>query len=65
MASNLDVDQVASALNDAYAVYPTLEQALRDRAGDLSPRVDAGSIERSVVRQSHDLCHRCGLPRRS
>jgi predicted transcriptional regulator of viral defense system len=37
-ASNLDVDQVASALTDACAADPTLQQAIRVRARDLSPR---------------------------
>jgi predicted transcriptional regulator of viral defense system len=37
-ASNLDLDQFASAVGDARAVEPTLEQALRDRARNLSAR---------------------------
>lgn len=37
-ASNLDLDQVASALTDAYAKDPTLELAITSRAADLGPR---------------------------
>ena len=37
-ASNLDLDQFASALADACAADPTLEEALRDRKRDLSAR---------------------------
>src|SRR5215475_7026417 len=37
-ASNLDVDQVASALSDACAKDPLLHQMIRVRARDLSPR---------------------------
>ncbi|HLX88744.1 MAG TPA: hypothetical protein VKR22_09875 [Acidimicrobiales bacterium] len=37
-SSNLDLDQVASAVTDAFAVDPTLEQALLHRAQGLGPR---------------------------
>lgn len=36
--SNLDLDQVASAVTDASTADPTLGQALLDRAQELSPR---------------------------